>query len=109
MARRALLNCWLVAMWLWLASLGHRRRRYIFTRLSYAFRGKVPHFGAAEAPRWKLLTVVEFIPIKAEFGTRRNWLVLFRGRYRVWRLRVDAVRRFDSRAEALAFAYWGTE
>ena len=33
-------------------------------------------------------------------------MILFAGKYRVWRLRVEEVRRFDSKEEALAFAYF---
>ena len=52
------------------------------------------------------MSVMEYIPNKAEFPSMRNFMVLFVGRYRVWRLRVEEVRRFDSKEEALAFAYF---
>lgn len=91
-------------MWLWLASFGRKSRRYAWIRWSYAFRGFIPHFGVAEGVRWKTLSVVEYIPPKADCGTWRNLVILFRGRYRVWRFRIEAVKRFDTRQEALAFA-----
>lgn len=96
-------------MWLWLASWGGKRRRYIFLRWSYAFRGFVPHFGAGEGVRWKSLAIIEFVPPKRDFGTVRNFLILFRGQYRVWHFRALEVRRFDSHEEAMAFAYFKGE
>ena len=106
MSRRALLNCWIVAMWLWLAAWGGKGRRYIWTRWSYSFRGLIPHFGVGEGVRWKSLAVIEFVPKKRDLGTWRNFLILFRGQYRVWRLHVVEVRRFDTREEALAYAFF---
>ena len=103
---RVPLNCLIVAGWLWLASLGGKSRRYAWTRRSYKFKGAIPHAGVAEAYRWKTMSVIEYIPNKSEFPSMRNFMVLFVGRYRVWRLRVEEVRRFDSKEEALAFAYF---
>lgn len=98
------LNCLIVAGWLWVASWGRPGRRYLWGRASYAFGGKVPHGGVAEAFAWKTLSVVEYIPNKREFPSWRNFLLLFFGRYRVWRLRVVAVRRFRTEREAMCFA-----
>lgn len=98
------LNCLIVALWLWLAGLGGKRRRYGWFRPSYCFRGLVPHSGIAEGVAWRQMTVVEYIPVKAELGTLRNLLVLFHGRYRVWHFRVHSVRRFKDRAAALRYA-----
>jgi len=103
-ATRLPLNCLIVAFWLWLASLGGRRRRYLWFRRSYPFRGALPHSGIGEGIAWRTFTVVEYIPNKSQLGTRNNLVVLFRGRYRVWRFRVESVRRFDHRADALTFA-----
>jgi len=103
---RRMLNCWIVALWLWVPTLFTPDRRYIWSRKSYSFKGRVPHAGVAQAIGWKSLAVIEYIPPKHDLWTRRNILILFAGKYRVWRLRVEEVRRFDSRAEALAFAYF---
>lgn len=101
------LNCLIVAGWFWLASLGGKGRRYVWTRRSYSFHGVIPHGGVAEAVAWKTLSVIEYIPNKQDFPSFRNFLVLFQGRYRVWRLRVEEVGRFNTRQEALRFAMTG--
>lgn len=98
------LNCLIVAGWLWLTSFGGRGRRYIWNRRSYKFKGAILHGGVAEAFVWKTLSVIEYVPNHHDFGTWRNILVLFFGRYRVWRLRVIEVRRFQTKDEALNFA-----
>lgn len=98
MTRRVLLNCWLAAMWIWIA--GHCRH-YVWVTRSHSFRGKVPHFGNADARRWRSLRVIEYIPPKRELWTPRNKLILFDGEYRVWHLRLVAVRRFKHRNQAL--------
>lgn len=98
------LNCLIVAGWLWLASLGGKSRRYAFFRRSYKFKGAIPHAGIAEAFTWKTMSVIEYIPNKQEFPSARNFLILFFGQYRVWRMRVVAVRRFRTRNEALHYA-----
>lgn len=101
-----MLNCWIVALWLWLSSLRGTTRRYLWTRKSYSFKGRVLHSGVAQGIGWKSLSIVEYIPPKHDLWSRRNVLILFSGKYRVWRLRVEEVRRFDSKEEALAFAYF---
>lgn len=101
---RPLLNCWLVALHLWIISLFSKARRYLFFRQSYSFSGMILHAGVAQGVDWKTLTIVEFVPTKPEFGTLRNFMLLFRGRYRVWELRAVKSRRFDSLDDALAFA-----
>jgi len=106
---RKLLNCWIVALWLWLPSLGGGARRYLFARTSYAFKGRVLHAGVGQGVGWRSLSIVELVPNKHEFPSLDNFLVLFRGRYRVWRLRIEEVRRFDTQAEALEFAKFGAK
>lgn len=101
---RVPLNCLIVAAWLWLASLGGRRRRYAFARRSYKFKGAIPHAGVAEGVAWKTVSVIEYVPNSSEFPSWRNFMLLFIGRYRVWQLRVIAVKRFRTKAEALQFA-----
>lgn len=90
---RPLLNCWIVAMWLWAVS---RLRAYVWTRRSIHFRGLVPHFGTAHPAGWRRAHVVEYIPPKRDLWTPRNFLVLFSGSYRVWEFRAVRVRRFSS-------------
>jgi len=98
-----LANCWLVAMWLWVAGLC---RQYAWVRRSRSFRGAIPHFGIAEARGWRHVRVIEFIPPKNALWTPRNWLLMFEGHYRVTHLRVMSVRRYATREEALADTYW---
>ena len=98
------LNCLIVAAWLWLAGFKSKGRRYVWKRRSYRFKGAVPHAGIAEAFSWKTISVIEYIPNKHEFPSWRNFLILFVGRYRVWKLRPVSVRRFKTRREALSFA-----
>lgn len=62
------------------------------------------HAGIAQSINWKTLVVVEAIPVKKELGTRRNMLVLFRCRHRVWRFRLNTVKHFDTLEEAMEFA-----
>jgi hypothetical protein len=94
-----LANCWLVAMWLWLATAC---KSYAWIRRSHAFRGRIPHFGFADVVSWKHLRVIEYIPPKKHLWTRRNLLLLFEGEYRVWHFKVVAVRRWNTHAEAMA-------
>lgn len=95
---RVMLNCWLVAMWLWL--LGHCRQ-YAWIRRSHAFRGLIPHFGFAEQCGWRYLRVIEYIPPKRVLWSRRNLLFAFDGCYRVWHFRLQAVRKHPTKAMAL--------
>lgn len=93
------LNCWLVAMWIWVAS---RMRALVWTRRSLHFGGLVPHFGTAHRSGWRRGFVVEYIPPKGALWSRRNVLVLFDGRYRVWELRAVRCRSVRTLREALA-------
>jgi len=102
--RQAMLNCLIVAMWIW---LGGRCRGYIFARRSLHFLGKVLHFGTADAGRWKMIKVIEYIPPKKDLWTRRNILLVFEGTYRVWYLRPVSVRRFLTKEQAVADYYLG--
>lgn len=95
------LNCWLVAMWIWLAS---RMRAYVWTRRSLHLRGLVPHFGTAHPGGFRRGVVIEYIPPRRALGTLRNLVVLFRGDYRVWEFRAVRVRRCTTLADAMAIA-----
>lgn len=102
--RRRLSNCGIEALRLWLPSLWSKVRRYAWARQSTSFKGVILHAGIAQGINWKTLVVVEAIPVKKELGTRRNMLVLFRCRYRVWRFRLNTVKHFDTLEEAMEFA-----
>lgn len=101
---RKLLNCWIVAAYLWISALKGKGRRYIWFRPSTSFHGVILHAGVAQGVRGRSLVVVEFIPIKAEFGTWKNFLILFRGQFRVWKFSTKKVCRFDTIEDALKFA-----
>lgn len=99
-----MLNCWIVAMWLWLLSHG---RRYLWVIRSHSFRGLIPHFGVAERCGWRYLRAIEYIPPKSKLWTSKNVLIAFDGSYRVWHFRVEAVRRFATKEQALMDFYLG--
>lgn len=98
MARR--LNCWCVAMWLWLRSCG---KQYAWTRRSHAFGGWVPHFGYAERHGVRTLKIIEYVPPKNRRWRRGgDWVLFFPGHYRVTYMRIVAVRRRYSLADTVA-------
>lgn len=101
---RHLSNCWFEAIRLWLAALWSRARRYLWFRTSTSFKGLILHAGIAQGLNWKTLVIVEFVPMKREFGTLRNLLILFRGRYRIWRFRLQGVKHCDTLKEAMKIA-----
>ena len=99
---RDLLNCWLVAMWFW----GHALAACpVAVRRSHVF-ALVPHFVATLPGRWRHFLAVEFIPPRRRRWTRDDFVLLFRGRYRVTEYRAVSVQWFDSRAEVMAWAAW---
>lgn len=100
---RVMLNCWLVAMWLWL--IGHCRQ-YAWVRRSHSFGGLIPHFGIAESRGWKMLRVIEYVPPKRKLWSRDNWLIGFRGTYRVYHFRLIGIARHESKEQAMLDLYW---
>jgi len=96
--RRARLNCWLVAMWFWGASWCAYP---IAIRRSHAFP-LVPHFIATLPGRWRRFYAVEYIPPRRRRWTLDDFVLLFRGRYRMTEYRAVSVRWFDSREDLLA-------
>lgn len=104
MSVRLRLNCWVVAMWLWLSGLG---RQYIWIRRSHAFGGLIPHFGYAGRAGWRQIKVIEYIPPPKRRWSRDDFVLGFTGSYRVWHFRLLSVRRHTSMAQALADHYWG--
>lgn len=101
---RLLTNCWLVAMWIWIAGWC---RGYAYVRRSYSFRGLLPHFGTAASVGWRYLRAIEYVPPKRQLWTDKNILFLFSGHYRVWHFRVMSVRRWATREQAMADYYHG--
>ncbi len=99
---RDLLNCWLVAMWIW--SMG-RSKYPVAVRRSHSF-WFVPHFIATMPSKWRHFLSVEFVPVKGERWTTRDFVLLFRGRYRVVEFRAQRVVYFDSYAELAAWLKW---
>ncbi len=82
------LNCWLVAMRLWLASHGFS---VIGIRRSVSLGGLIPHFMVIrERGTW--LTVIDYIPRhrKETFLGHGNSALLFKGLYRIRRYRIIA-------------------
>lgn len=93
---RPLLNCWIVSIWLWVASRG---RSLLWMRRSLHFLGLIPHSGTAHHGGWRRMYLTEYIPCKAALWSRRNFVLLFEGRYRVWEFRAVRCRSFRTMAE----------
>lgn len=82
------LNCWLVAMCIWLSSRGYS---VIGIRRSVSLGGMIPHFLVIrERGLW--LTVIDYIPRyrKESLFGRGNSALLFNGMYRIRRYRIVA-------------------
>ncbi len=104
MASRALLNCWIVAMWFW----GRSWAAYpVAIRRSHAI-WFIPHFIATLPGSWRHFFAVEFVPPRRSRWTTRDFVLLFRGHYRVTEYRVVTVQRFDTVAQVLAYQQWRT-
>ena len=101
---RRLLNCWLVAMWFWGRSwFAHP----VAIRRSHAF-ALVPHFIATMPSRWRHFFAVEYIPPRRRRWTLDDFVLLFRGRYRVTEYRAERVLWFEDRAAAVAWMEWAS-
>lgn len=99
---RDLLNCWLVAMWFWCLAFA---KHPVAVRRSHVF-WFVPHFIATLPGRWRHFFAVEFIPPRNKRWSRDDFVLLFRGRYRVTEYQAVSVQWFSSRSEVLAWAAW---
>lgn len=97
---RPKLNCWFVAMYLWLAS---RARGYAWVRRSKSFRGLIPHFGYAEEMAGHLI-VIEYVPPAGRPWTLENKVIVFRGRYKVSIMKRVAGASFHSLKTATSWA-----
>lgn len=102
MSLRRMSNCWLVAMSLWLASRG---REYSIVRRSRHFSGLLPHFLYGSRAGWRYIKVIEYIPPKNQ-RWRHDFVLCFPGSYRVWHFRVESVRRWATKEQALADFYF---
>lgn len=91
------LNCIIVALWIW---IGGHAKQYIWMRRSLSFYGVIPHMGVTERIGFRRLRTVEYIPPK-KLGIN-NFMILFRGYWRVWEIEVVSVRRFKTKQEAMA-------
>jgi len=99
MTTRARLNCWIVAMWLWLAASG---KTYVWIRRSHAFYGLIPHFGHSERLGLRRFRSIEYRPPKGRRWTKDDFVLAFSGHYIVTHYRIVAVRRWATKEQALA-------
>lgn len=89
-------------MWFW----GHACAEYpVSVRRSHVL-WFVPHFIATLPCRWRHFFAVEFVPPRRRRWTRDDFVLLFRGRYRVTEYRAISVQWFNSRADVMAWAAW---
>lgn len=101
---RDFLNCWLVAMWFW----GHAWAEYpVAVRRSHVW-WFIPHFIATLPGQWRHFYAVDFIPPKRKRWTLQDFVLLFRGTYRVIEFRAVSVQHFSTREEVLAYHKWRT-
>jgi hypothetical protein len=66
----------------------------------------VPHFIATVPSRWRHFFAVEYIPPRRRRWTFDDFVLLFRGRYRVTEYRAERVLWFEDRAAAVAWMEW---
>lgn len=102
MSKRALLNCWVVAMWLWLQTFG---RQYVWLRRSHAFAGLIPHFGYSERTGLRRFRSIEYRPPKGRRWSPDDFVIAFAGHYVVVHYEVVSVRRWATKEQALADIY----
>ena len=102
MKLRLYLNCWIAAMWLWLAGYGVQ---YAWIRRSHVFRGMLPHFGYAERVGLRTFRSFEFRPFKNTRWTSRDFVILFDGFWLVTTYRLVDVRRFLTKEQAMRHFY----
>lgn len=93
------LNCWIVAMRLWLQEKGVYP---VAIRSSHVWRF-IPHFIATLPGRWRHFYAIDFVPPRRVRWTRLDFVMLFRGRYRVVEYRVKSIRWFDNWTEFKAW------
>jgi hypothetical protein len=99
-----MLNCWIAAMWLWIAARG---RGWAGVTRSHAFRGLIPHFGYAERVGFRRFRSIEYRPPKGRLWSREDMFVFFRGYYLVTHFQIVSTRRWETKEQALADIYFG--
>lgn len=100
---RARLNCWVVAMLIWLQ---YHARSYAWVRRSHSFFGLIPHFGVAERVGFRSFRSIEYRPPKGRLWSLDDFFLCFSGTYLVVHYEVVAVRRWESKEQALADLYF---
>lgn len=103
MARRALLNCWFVAMWLWLEAHG---RTYIWMRRAHSFFGLIPHFGHVDRTGLRSFRSIEYRPPKGSLWSQDDMGLVFHGSYVVTHFKAVSVRRWATKEQAVADIYF---
>ena len=103
MTARARLNCWIVAMWLWLGAHG---KTYIWLRRAHVFRGLIPHFGHSERLGLRYFRSIEYRPPKGKRWTKDDFVIAFSGHYVVVHYRILSVRRWTTKEQAVADHYF---
>ncbi len=101
---KPMLNCWIVAMWLWIQSRG---RSLLWIRRSRASSGTLPHFGTVDRTGFRSFRSIEYIPPKNRLWSRQDKGILFCGHYVVEHYRLISVRRWATKEQALADIYFG--
>jgi hypothetical protein len=94
----ARLNCWIAAMWIWLAGHGIQ---YAWIRRSHAFAGLVPHFGYGDRTGLRTFRSIEYRPPKGRRWTPKDYVILFEGEWLVCHYKLVAVRRHPTKEMAL--------
>ena len=103
MSKRTMLNCWFVAMWLWLHTFG---RQYVWMRRAHSFRGLLPHFGYSERTGLRRFRSIEYRPPKGRLCSKDDLAIVFFGHYVVTHYQIVSVRRWATREQALADHYF---
>ena len=103
MTKRVMLNCWIVAMWLWLLSHG---KTYLWMRRSHIFYGMIPHFGHTERLGLRRFRSVEYRPPKGRRWSKDDFVIAFAGQYVVTHFKIVSVRRWATKEQALADKYF---
>ena len=103
MARKAMLNCWIVMLWLWMEGKG---MSYAWIRRSHAFKGLIPHFGVSERVGFRRFRSIEYRPPKGRRWSKDDYVIAFSGRYVVVHYKVVAVRCWATKEQAVADHYF---
>lgn len=103
MAPRAIANCLIVAVWLWIQSRGRSVIWLLRSRHSF---GLLPHFGIGQRLGFRSFRSVEYVPPRNRLWSRQDKGLLFCGHYVVKHYRLVAVRRWATKEQAMADIYF---